>query len=72
MAAFALLGISNWTAWWYQVGGKLSSDEVANALVEIGLYGLVRQDGDKKDANSLGAAIERLKLDLKQLERLAR
>jgi AcrR family transcriptional regulator len=72
MAAFALLGISNWTAWWYQIGGKLSSDEVANALVEIGLHGLVRQDDGKKDANSLGAAIERLKLDLKQLERLAR
>ena len=72
MAAFALLGISNWTAWWYQAGGKLTPDEVAHALVEVGLYGLVRQDDGQKDANSLGAVIERLKLDVKQLERLAK
>lgn len=72
MAAFALLGISNWTAWWYQASGKLTADEVARALVEVGLYGLARQDEGQKDANSLGAAIERLKLDVKQLERLAR
>ncbi len=72
MAAFALLGISNWTAWWYQASGKLSPDEIAGALVEIGLFGLVRQDDAEKDANSLGSAIERLKADVKRLERLAK
>lgn len=72
MAAFALLGISNWTAWWYQASGKLTPEEIAGALVEIGLFGLLRQDEGRRDANSLGAAIERLKLDIKQLERLAR
>jgi hypothetical protein len=72
MAAFALLGISNWTAWWYQASGKLRPEEVAGALVEIGLFGLVRQDDAKNDPNSLGSAIERLKADVKRLERLAK
>jgi AcrR family transcriptional regulator len=72
MAAFALLGISNWTAWWYRPSGKLAPEEVANALVEIGLFGMVRQDEGSRQAHSLGAAIDRLKLDVKQLERLAR
>jgi hypothetical protein len=72
MAAFALLGISNWTAWWYQPSGKLTPEEVANALVEVGLFGMAQQGGARRDPNSLGAAIERLKLDLKQLERLAK
>jgi AcrR family transcriptional regulator len=72
MAAFALLGISNWTAWWYQKSGKLKPEEVAQALVEVGLYGLVQHDKEHSDANSLGAAIDRLKFDIKQLERLAR
>ncbi|HTZ01593.1 MAG TPA: TetR/AcrR family transcriptional regulator [Xanthobacteraceae bacterium] len=72
MAAFALLGISNWTAWWYQKSGKLKPEEVAQALVEIGLYGIVRPEEDQKDARSLGAAIDRLKFDIRQLERLAR
>lgn len=72
MAAFALLGISNWTAWWYQAGGKLKPEEVTQALVEVGLFGLVRQDDAQNDPNSLGAAIERLKADVKRLERLAK
>jgi AcrR family transcriptional regulator len=72
MAAFALLGISNWTAWWYQAGGKLKPEEVAHALVDVGLFGLVRQDDVQNDPNSLGAAIERLKADVKRLERLAK
>jgi AcrR family transcriptional regulator len=72
MAAFALLGISNWTAWWYQTSGKLTAEEVATSLVEIGLFGLARQAGARSDAISLGAAIERLKSDIKQLERLTK
>jgi hypothetical protein len=33
---------------------------------------MAQQGGARRDPNSLGAAIERLKLDLKQLERLAK
>lgn len=72
MAAFALLGISNWTAWWFQPSGKLSAAQVADSLVDIALNGLSGHGRAPKSPPSIDAAIERLKADLHELERLAR
>jgi AcrR family transcriptional regulator len=41
VAAFALLGMVNWTYQWYRPGGRLSEEELAEALTEFYLRGLL-------------------------------
>ena len=72
MAAFALLGISNWTAWWFSPSGKLSAEAVATAMIDIALNGLASRSEGAEPAASLDDAIERLKADVLRLEELAR
>ena len=71
LAAFAMLGMAAWTAWWYSPEGKKSPQEIAETIADIGLRGLLRTDHDRAPADTLGAAIKALKEDLQTLERLA-
>jgi AcrR family transcriptional regulator len=72
MAAFAVIGMSVWTAWWYSPEGQKSPQEIAETIADIALRGLLRTDRDRPAADTLGTAINALKEDLKALERLAR
>ena len=72
MAAFALLGITNWTAWWYSPGGKLAPQQIADAMTDIGLFGLAHQSEVQKPARRVGAIIDALKLQIESLEKLAK
>lgn len=72
MAAFAMIGMAAWTAWWYSPGGKKSPQEIAETIADIGLRGLLRTDRHRAAPDTLGAAIRVLKEDLQALERLAR
>ena len=72
MAAFALLGITNWTAWWYSPGGKLAPDQIADTMTDIGLFGLAQQNELQKPARRVGAIIAALKLQIESLEKLAK
>ena len=71
MAAFAVIGMSNWTALWYSPRGKLNPAEIAGILVNLFVNGISKRDGDRDNADSLAAAIGHLRDDLAQLERLA-
>src|SRR4051794_16784537 len=71
MAAFALLGITNWTAWWYSPGGKLTPEQIATAMTDIGLFGLaVQQEETQKPGRRVGAIIDALKEQIESLEKL--
>jgi len=41
VAAFALLGMVNWTYQWYRPGGRLDEEELADALSDFYLEGLL-------------------------------
>jgi len=41
VAAFALLGMVNWTYQWYQPGGRLSAADLADSLTDFYLKGLL-------------------------------
>lgn len=71
MAAFAVIGMSNWTALWYSPRGKMNPAEIAKVLVNIFVHGIVKRDGDRDNPDSLASAIGHLREDLAQLERLA-
>jgi AcrR family transcriptional regulator len=42
VAAFSLLGMINWSSRWYRAGGDLDERQVAAAIVDIGLNGLIK------------------------------
>ena len=78
VAAFAILGMCNWTAWWFSPDGDLDRKEIAEQLAGLAVAS-VRRSGpcDALDVGSLVAAIrENLdiieKIDQPQPKRRAR
>ncbi len=71
MAAFAVIGMSNWTALWYSPSGNKTPQEIARILVDIVIHGLSRPDGERPTPRTLAAAIDNLKEDIHLLERLS-
>lgn len=43
VAAFAMLGMINWIYQWYRPGGRLSEDQLADALTDLLLQGFLKQ-----------------------------
>ena len=41
VAAFSIIGMCNWCAWWFDVNGEASAKEVASMIAEFGLRGLL-------------------------------
>ncbi|MBP2316582.1 TetR/AcrR family transcriptional regulator [Azospirillum soli] len=73
IAAFAIIGMANWTSWWYSPKGKRTPQQIAEEIVDIAMRGLASDGGSRTTpaADSLGAAIRNLRQDLEVLERLA-
>ena len=42
VATFSLLGMINWLSRWYRAEGALNEQQVAQAIVDIALNGLIR------------------------------
>jgi AcrR family transcriptional regulator len=72
VAAFSVLGMCNWVAWWYRSDREngLGPDQIADALAEIGLEGLrsPKDRGAPAGADAIGHAIHLLRQDLGFLE----
>lgn len=43
MTVYGFLGMLNWTHQWFSPTGELSSEEIADVLVDLALYGLVER-----------------------------
>ncbi|MCT8973763.1 TetR/AcrR family transcriptional regulator [Microbaculum marinisediminis] len=71
LTAFAVIGMSNWTALWYSPSGRMTPNEVATTLVNLLVRGIEFRDGDRDQPGSLAMAIRYLREDLEGLERLA-
>jgi AcrR family transcriptional regulator len=70
IGAFAVLGIYNWSAWWYQAGGILSDEEVASQIASMALAS-VRQDGiGSSRLDDLRPALASVQAAMDQLTRL--
>ncbi len=71
MAAFAVLGMSNWTALWYSPSGNKSPAEIADILVDLVIHGLGHHDDARRTPRTLAAAISHLRDDVAFIERLS-
>lgn len=71
VAAFSLIGMCNWSAWWYKPNGRLSIAEVADIMAEMGINALLRDEARR--SRSPADARESLRLvreDLDYLEKI--
>jgi AcrR family transcriptional regulator len=71
MAAFAVIGMSNWTALWYSPRGRKTPGEIAKILVDLFINGIAKRDGERNTPDTLASAVQNLREDLARLELLA-
>jgi AcrR family transcriptional regulator len=45
VAAFAILGMVNWTYQWYRPGGRLTEERLAKQMTQLFLHGLLEAPG---------------------------
>lgn len=68
VAAFAIIGMSNWTAWWFNPEGRKSRDEVAELLSNLAVHSL-HPAPDSGSATDIGEALRMLKKEIGYLEK---
>jgi len=68
IAAFAMIGMCNWTAWWYKPAGRRNPDEISEMLAEYALHALKRDDARRPRKAGVGEAVRLLREDLSYLE----
>ena len=71
IAAFAVIGMANWTSRWYSPSGPKSPEEIAEVIADIALQGLRAEGGAPDDKAELRRTIAALRQQLDLLERLA-
>jgi len=61
IAAFSIIGMCNWTAWWFNADGNVSADTVAATIVDFGLRMLVPDKPRRARAASAEDAIGQMR-----------
>jgi AcrR family transcriptional regulator len=70
IAAFSIIGMCSWTAWWFKTDGRLSAQDVAHAIADLATNG-IRRGGDALPREyRIDDAVRRLKDDLALLEEM--
>jgi AcrR family transcriptional regulator len=71
VAAFAIIGLCNWSAWWYEPA-EAPVESVAEMLTELALRSVLRGDDRHRKPASVTEALGLLRENLDALETLAR
>ena len=69
VAAFAVLGMCNWIAWWFKPTERLPAAAVADQFAGIALAAFARERGAVSDGEDGTAILQRMRSDLARLER---
>lgn len=68
VAAFAILGMCNWSAWWFKPDSGMPADEVAHSLAEFAMRSLIREESRRPQPATAAESIEMLREGLTLLE----
>lgn len=72
VAAFTIIGMCSWTAWWFRPDGRLPAERVADAIADMAVASIRREGGSGTGrALTLAEVTRRLGDDVALLERLA-
>ena len=69
VAAFSIIGMCNWSAWWYAPSGTRSLGEVAEQIADMALHSVQLEAGRKLEEPGPAAVIRLLRDDIDMLER---
>ena len=69
VAAFSIIGMCNWSAWWFEPGGALSADEIAASIADFGLRAVSRTQMRPEKPATPQETLKLLRHDLALLER---
>lgn len=70
VAAFSIIGMCSWTAWWFKAEGKQSVEMVAATLGEMALSALLRRDAHRERSANPQDALQILREDIDHLSLL--
>ena len=70
VAAFALIGMQNWAAWWFREEGRRSSDEVAHTFADMAVRSLIRSDVHRTRSEQVHDVLRVLEEDVAHLRRI--
>ena len=68
IAAFAILGMCNWTAWWYQPGGRKTRDEISSLIADLALNAVMRPPSAGARTSDVGESLRLVRQELAFLE----
>ncbi len=72
VAAFAVIGMCSWTAWWFKPDGRLTADMVADTIAGMAARSVIGADAHLQAGDDPLAAVRILREDLAYLEQLMR
>jgi len=68
LAAFAIIGLCNWTAWWFKANGRKSAAEVREMLSDFAVHALKHERRKPRDVDTR-EALRGLREEIAYLER---
>lgn len=68
VAAFAMIGMCNWTAAWYQSGGRLNAQEICAVLADLGVSSLAKAAQRRRRVNGVQTSLRILREGVANLE----
>lgn len=69
VAAFSLLGMCNWGAWWFSPKGSLTLEQVIDIIADLALNSVLRAEERRLRGNTIDESVRQLREDLNLLER---
>lgn len=69
VAAFSIIGMCNWSAWWFE-GSGLAVEPTARAMCELAVRAVIRDRGAARQPASVGECLEQIREHLDSLETL--
>jgi len=70
IAAFAVIGMANWTSRWYRPDGRLSAEEIGEAMADLALAGLLSNDQNTRRLEEARSRVRALSDDVATLRQL--
>jgi AcrR family transcriptional regulator len=70
IAAFSMIGMCSWTAWWFKSTGRMSVDGIADIIADLAVSSVKRSDSSRPKELAVADTIGMLRDDLSYLERL--
>ena len=68
LAAFAMMGMCTWTAWWFKPNGRLTEEVVATTLADFAVRTVLRSDAHRSRSERIEDIFRILKEDIGHLE----